>query len=270
MSHNGDMDKYTAEHTLQLTGEYDAGALKAAFHELAGKYHPDAAEAHGLDSQVATAKMQDINEANDYLSQLLAKWGPNLTCEKAPAANDDPQKRGIPWAPPVERPTAAYNPFEGSRPGATDRSKRHTTTGAYYWSDPRYQASAANAQRRAEQAQKQESVYYNGEYESVSQKPQPEPKEDPARPFPKWYLPLWRFVAIFPYRFLFLFAVCLLVNLTDPFGVSQSIGIMSFEDALILLAIINLVKPFVTSPIRSALMWLVDRARDLSWKMKGL
>jgi hypothetical protein len=173
------------------------------------------------------------------------------------------------WAPPVPTAHAAYNPFEGSRPGATDRRKRQSTTD-YYWSDPRYSAGAANAKRRARQADQDQSRYYNGEYESFSQKPQPEPKEDPARPFPKWYLPVWRFFAIFPYRFLFLFAVCLLVNVSDPFGTSAKLGFVSFEDMLILLALVNLVKPFITSPVRSACLWLVDRVRDIAWKLKGL
>ena len=206
------MDKYTAEHILGLSDSYDAKALKAAFRQQATIYHPDAAEAHGLDKAASTEKMQEINEARDYLESLLANWGPTLSCEAAPAAPEGPERHGASWAPPPPEASRPYNPFEGSRPGAADRRKRRTNTANYYWSDPRFQTNAANARRRAQKAAQGESVYYNGEYESFSQAPQPEPKEDPDRPFPKWYLPLWRFFAIFPYRFLFLFAVCLLVN----------------------------------------------------------
>lgn len=263
------MEKYAAEHILGLTGEYDAHALKVAFHTRAAIHHPDAAESHGISPAEATAKMQEINEANDYLEQLLSSWGPTLTCEKEPATPDNPESRGIPWAPPPPKAKAAYNPFEGSRPGAASR-KRRTTTTEYYWNDPRYRKSTTTANDNAKQAQQAESVYYNGEYESFSQKPQPEPKEDPARPFPKWYLPVWRFFAIFPYRFVFLLAICLLVNFTDPLGASAKLGFVSFEDGLIILALVNLVKPFLTSPIRSAMLWLVNRARDLAWRVRGL
>ena len=38
------MEKYAAEHILGLAGEYDARLLKAAFHERAARYHPDAAK----------------------------------------------------------------------------------------------------------------------------------------------------------------------------------------------------------------------------------
>ena len=261
------MDKYAAEHTLKLSGDYDAQALKAAYRALAATYHPDAAERHGFSMETATHKMQEINEARDYLEHLLTMWGPTLSCEQKPAAPDDPQHRGMTWAPPIPTAHAAYNPFEGSRPGAADRRKRQSTAD-YYWSDPRYQAGAANAKRRAQQEGQGQSRFYNGEYESFSQKPQPEPKEDPSRPFPKWYLPLWRFFAVFPYRFLFLFAVCLLVSFTDPLGASAKLGFISFEDMLILLALVNLVKPFITSPIRSAFLWLVDRLRDAAWRLR--
>ena len=262
------MDKYTAEHTLGITGDYDARSLKTAYHALAATYHPDAAEKHGFTVEASTVKMQEINEAKAYLDSLLEHWGPTLSCEKAPAPADDPQHRGISWAPPVPTSQAAYNPFEGHRAGATDRRKRQSTS-EYYWSDPRYAAGAANAKRRAEQAAQDGHRYYNGEYESVSQKPQPEPKEDPGRPFPKWYLPVWRFFAIFPYRFLFFFAVCLITNASDPFGASARIGFISFEDMLILLALVNLVKPFITSPIRSMFLWIVNRARDAAWMLRG-
>ena len=257
------MDKYAAEHILKLTSDYDTRTLKAAYRALAATYHPDAAAQHGFTMEAATHKMQEINEANDYLERLLAAWGPTLKCEGEPAPPDDPQHRGIPWAPPVPTAHAAYNPFEGSRPDAANRRKRQTTA-EYYWNDPRHRREPEPTSR----PQPEESRYYNGEYESFSQDPQPEPKEDPARPFPKWYLPVWRFFAIFPYRFVFLFAVCLLVNFTDPFGYSARIGIVSFEDALILLALVNLVKPFLTSPIRFACLWLVDRLRDLAWTLK--
>ena len=258
-----------AEQTLKLAGEYDARALKATYRALAATYHPDAAEKHGFTVDAATQKMQEINEANDYLERLLAQWGPSLHCEAAPAPPEDPQHRGMSWAPPTPTAHAAYNPFEGSRPGAADRRNRQSTT-KYYQSDPRYRAGAANARRRARQAQPGgpgESRYYNGEYESFSGKPHPEPKEDPAQPFPKWYLPLWRFFAIFPYRFVFLFAVCLLVNMSDPFGTSARIGFISFEDMLILLALVNLVKPFITSPLRAAMLWLVNLMRDAAWRI---
>lgn len=263
------MDKYAAEHILNLTGEYDARKLKAAFHELAAIHHPDAAEARGLDRSASTSKMQEINEANDYLQKLLALWGPTLSCEEAPAPADDPQRRGMTWAPPVKPATAAYNPFEGRREGGPDRRKR-TSTAEYYWNDPRYQSNDGSTREHTGEAVQTGPTYYNGEYESFSGKPQPEPTEDPARPFPKWYLPVWRFFAIFPYRFVFLFLICLLVNMTDPLGASAKLGIMSFEDMLILLAIVNLVKPFLTGPVRAGMLWLVDRARDLAWKIKGL
>lgn len=263
------MDKYTAEHILKLAGEYDARGLKAAYRKLAAMHHPDAAEAKGLDRAAATSKMQQINEANDYLAALLEQWGPTLTCEKAPAAPDGPEARGVPWVPPVPQANAAYNPFEGARPGGTAaRERRRTSTAEYYWADPRFQTNAANARRRAEAAKRGEPRYYNGEYESLSQEPQPEPREDPARPFPKWYLPVWRFFAIFPYRFVFLFAVCLLVNMSDPFGTSAHLGFMSFEDMLILAALANLVKPFLTSPIRTACLWVVNRLCAAAMKLR--
>lgn len=263
------MDKYAAEHTLGLKGEYDTRSLKAAYRALAATYHPDAAEKHGFTVESATHKMQEINEANDYLESLLTAWGPTLCCEQEPAPPDDPQHRGMSWAPPIPTAYAAYNPFEGYRAGAADRRKRQSTAD-YYWNDPRYRSSAACGEQRAEQEAQGESRYYNGEYETVSQKPQPEPKEDPSQPFPKWYLPLWRFFAVFPYRFVFLFAVCLLVNFTDPLGASARLGFVSFEDMLVLLALVNLVKPFITSPIRSAMLWMVNRLRDAAWALRGL
>lgn len=262
------MEKYAAEHILGLTGEYDALALKAAFHEHAAKYHPDAAEAHGMDRAAATAKMQEINEANDCLHKLLEMWGPTLACERDPAPADDPQHRGMSWAPPPPTPKAAYNPFEGYRTGAADRRARtHVNTSQYYWNDPRYRPPAGA--RGAEAAGQERQRFNNGEYESFSQKPQPTPEDTPERPFPKWYLPIWRFFATFPYRFVLLLAVCLLVNLTDPLGASAKLGFISFEDALILLALVNLVKPFLTGSIRAGLLWLVDRCRDLAWKLRG-
>ncbi|MDO4400822.1 MAG: J domain-containing protein [Coriobacteriia bacterium] len=264
------MDKYAAEHILGLTGEYDAARLKAAYRTLAAIHHPDAAEAHGINRETATHKMQEINEAKDYLDPLIERWGPTLTCEANPAAPDGPEMRGVSWAPPPPTATRAYNPFEGSRPGAADRRKRRESTSEYYWNDPRFRPGAASAKRHAQQAAQGQSKYYNGEYESFSQKPQPEPKENPVRPFPKWYLPLWRFFAIFPYRFLFLLLVCLLVSFSDPFGTSARLGFISFEDTLILLALANLVRPFLTSPIRSACLWIVDRLRDLAWKIRGV
>ena len=262
------MQKYAAEHILGLSGEYDAHALKLAYREKAAIHHPDAAEAHGHDRAAATAKMQEINEANDYLQKLLAKWGPTLSCEPEPAAADAPEQRGFDWAPPAPQAHVTYNPFDGARPGAADRRKRENTA-QYYWNDPRYRAGA-NRRRNAAGAANGESRYYNGEYESFSGKPQPDPVEDPARPFPKWSVPLWRFAAVFPYRFVFLFLVCLLVSFTDPLGASARLGFISFEDFLILLALANLVRPFLTSPIRTAMMWLVDRARDAAWRLRGV
>ena len=262
------MEKYTAEHILGLSGDYDAQALKQAFHKQAAMHHPDAAETHGIDRDTATAKMQEINEAHDYLEKLIATWGPTLSCEQKPAPPNDPQHRGHAWAPPVNPATAAYNPFEGHRPGSADRRTR-VSTAEYYWAQSHYQPASDGACQNAGQAGPEKPVFYNGEYESFSGQPQPEPKEDPARPFPKWYLPVWRFFAVFPYRFVFLLLVCLLVNVSDPLGASKAIGFVSFEDGLILLAIVNLVKPFITSPIRSAMLWLVDRTRDLAWKIGG-
>ena len=268
MGHNEAMDKYAAEHILGLSGEYDEHRLKTAYRGLAAVHHPDAAEAHGMDRDAATHKMQEINEARDYLETLVQKWGPTLSCEAEPAAPDGPEMRGVSWAPPPPTANRPYNPFEGSRPGAADRRKRRQSTSEYYWNDPRFRPGAASAKRRAKQAAQGQPQCYNGEYESFSQEPQPEPKDDPARPFPKWYLPLWRFFAVFPYRFLFFFLICLFVGLTDPLGASARMGFISFEDMLILIALVNLVRPFLTSPIRSACLWLVDRARDLAWKLK--
>ena len=262
------MEKYAAEHILGLAGEYDARLLKAAFHERAARYHPDAAKKHGLNPAEATSKMQEVNEANDYLEKLLAQWGPTLSCESAPASADDPQHRGIPWAPPVPHAAAAYNPFEGHRPDGANRRKR-TTTAEYYWNGARSRARADRSRPHDATTADHEPVYYNGEYESFSGQPQPEPKEDPAHPFPKWYLKVWRFFAIFPYRFLFLLLACLFVNLSDPLGAGKGIGFISFEDAIILVAIVNLVKPFLTAPIRWAALWLVDRARDLAWSVRA-
>lgn len=264
------MDKYTAEHILGLSGTYDARFLKAAYHALAAKYHPDAAELHGFTKEEATSKMQAINEANDFLAKYVVVPGEVTICDESPVGSyAGPRAQAKDEAAAAQAASAPFNPFEGHRPGATDRRHRQRTA-QYYWSDPRYQTSAQNARRRAEQREQgEEPRYYNGEYESFSQKPQPEPKEDPAHPFPKWYLPVWRFFAIFPYRFVFLFLICLLVNFTDPLGASARIGFVSFEDTLILLAVINLVRPFLTSPIRAAMLWLVDRARDAAWAIRG-
>ena len=265
------MDKYTAEHTLELSGAYDAHSLKAAYHALAAKYHPDAAERHGFTKEEATSKMQDINEANDFLAKYVVSPTGTTICDESPIGSyAGPKPKADESASTTSQDASRpFNPFEGHRPGATDRRYRQRTA-QYYWSDPRYQTSAQNARHRAEQRQEgEEPRYYNGEYESFSQKPQPEPKEDPTHPFPKWYLPVWRFFAIFPYRFVFLFAICLLVNFTDPLGASARLGFVSFEDTLILLAVINLIRPFLTSPIRSGMLWLVDRARDAAWAIRG-
>jgi hypothetical protein len=254
------MDKFTAEHILGLADAYDARTLKAAFRAKAAQFHPDAAELHGMRVDEATRRMQEVNEANDLLEGLLRDFGPSLACDAAPGVHEDAQRAAAPKA----EPGPCYNPFEGHRPGAPDPRQRRTTTSEYYWSDPRYQANAANARRRAEQAEQGESRYYNGEYESLRDEPQPF-DENPPRPYPKWYRPLWRFFAIFPYRFVFFFAICLLVNLADPFGANRKIGIFTFEDLIILVAIVNLVVPFLTAPIRAAFLWLIDKARDLAW-----
>ena len=50
-----------------------------------------------------------------------------------------------------------------------------------------------------------------------------------------------------------------------PINWSGDIHIIS----LILLAVINLIRPFLTSPIRSGMLWLVDRARDAAWAIRG-
>lgn len=258
------MDKYAAEHILGLVGEYDARKLKSAFRAKAAALHPDAAEAHGLTVEEATHRMQEVNQAHDLLEQELRVRGPRLVCEDASRPADAARRR----RPAARDGYATYNPFEGHRPGAADRSKQQGTR-EYYWSDPRYQTYAENARRRAQQARDAEPRYYNGEYESLRREPQVFP-EDPARPNPGWYRPLWRFFATFPYRFLFLALVCLLVTFTDPFGMSRKIGFVSFEDALLLLAIVNLVVPFVTAPVRAGFLWLVNRARDAAWRAQGL
>ena len=81
------MDKYTAEHTLELSGAYDAHSLKAAYHALAAKYHPDAAERHGFTKEEATSKMQDINEANDFLAKYVVSPTGTTICDESPVGS---------------------------------------------------------------------------------------------------------------------------------------------------------------------------------------
>lgn len=242
------MDKYTAEHILGLSGEYDARGLKGAYRKLAATHHPDAARRQGLDASAATAKMQQINEANDYLAGLLATSpGHTARCDVEPR----------PETPHATYASAPRNPFDGARSGG-DSWKQRTTTAEYYASDPRYRAYAEAARQRAERAREARERHATWEYANTV-------PEDPMRPNPSWYPRTWRFLARFPYRLVFLMAVCLLVNLTDPLHMGPTLGPITFEDGLLALALLNLVFPIVTGPLRAGLLWLLDRARSLSW-----
>lgn len=243
------MDKYEAEHILELSGTYDAGALKAAYRRLAAVHHPDAARMRDDDEAAATAKMQQINEAHGYLSRLLAPAG-TLRCDDAPGR----------YGAAAGWPGGTANPFDGSRPGR-ERWRGGGTTHDYYAADPGNRAAAESARRRAQAARENP---YRRAWEEASAVPQ-----DAARPNPRWFAPLWRAIARFPYRVVFLFAACLFAGLTDPLHLGNTMGAISFEQALMGLALLNLVFPIVTDPLRWLLLWLLDRARSLCWKLQG-
>lgn len=248
------MDKYTAEHLLGLNGSYDLAALKVAYRSCATKYHPDAVEARGGDRAQATAKMQEINEANDYLAKLFNGGITKISCDLYPGGHRT-----------QESARAPYNPFDG-RYGTGDprrsQEARRQTTAEYYANDPRFK----DYTRRRHEAQE---ARRNGSAETLGRKGVVI-EDDPNRPNPGWYAPVYRFFGVFPYRLTFLILVCLLVSLTDPLNMWRTLGPLRFEDVLIFLALFNLVYPIATAPVRAFLLWLVDRARDLAWALRGM
>lgn len=242
------MDKYTAEHILGLSETYDARELKAAFRKLAATYHPDAAQAKGTDTQTATAKMQEINEANDYLAGLIPP-GETLRCEPAP------QTTGHGW-------DTAQNPFDGSRPQPGQRQAR-TTTRDWYAADAGNRAAAESRERRAQAARENP---YRKAWEEASKVPEP---ENAALRNPRWFSPLWRAVARFPYRIAFLALICMLTSFTAPMYDGSMMGPLSFEDALLGLALLNLLFPIVTDPLRWLLLSVLKGARAIHMKLHG-
>lgn len=242
------MDKYSAEQVLGLSGGYDAATLKAAFHKLAAANHPDAVEARGGDREAATLKMQEINQAHDELESLFAGGSTWVSCEKGPSSHATGYAA-----------ETVYNPFDGSRRhGAREGGRRRQTTAEYYAEDPRHWGHPGNPTRRGY------GDWRDGARESASGKGSPV-VEDPEHPNPRWYAPVHRFVAAFPYRIAFLLTASILIGLMDPQHMSHTLGPLTFEETLLAIALLNLVWPVLTSPIRALLIWLVDRLRDVAW-----
>jgi hypothetical protein len=79
----------------------------------------------------------------------------------------------------------------------------------------------------------------------------------------------YRFLARFPYRFVLLLAICLLVNATDPTHAGHTMGPVAFEDFLLFLGLANLVVPFITGPLRAGLLWVLEALRRICTRPRG-
>jgi len=240
------MDKQQAEQILGLdVAPYTARDLRDAYAKLAVKYHPDAAHASGMDAGIAQEYMTEINVAQQTLKRLftsgtdaispgasVSATASGTSASSSPHASTTNTADGNDWAAAYE--SAKREPFvdpQMFRPKV---------------SDPMSFASDVSAKRKQ---QKQEKKAQIAQHSLV-----------------------YRIFAKLPYRLILFVLVCVgFIYFFGGFKIFPEIkGVYDAENApfgffmlyfavIGPIATINLVIPFVTTPLRKLILWIIAK-----------
>ena len=271
------MSRREAESILGLTGTYTKQAARTAYRKLSMSYHPDRAATSGIDSDSATVKMQDINEAYQRIMRAFNSNGTDkLTAEDAAyeerrAAEE--AKRAAEEEEARERDERAREAWEARRPPfdprppeerARARAKWHRDLNDRVYNDPDSPYYRPPAEQPASTAGEEEPVseFYD---QVVSDFP------EPKAPFG---IRAAKVIAtIFPYRLALFFGVIFAMNAVvgiDLFGGPMGLAPNRDADVLVVFAftglffasLANLIFPFMTGPIRRGILNAIENAEE--------